>query len=166
MWTLEEWYWWNSLQGGRPDREQTCGCYSGRRVGWADRVAWKHVTICKGDSRKFLCSSGSSALLSSDDLEGWHGKVGGRGYMYTCDRWMNVWQKPTQHCKANTLQLKVEFWALELSYHSSYCNHSVHAGQISGWLHCINCQVLRLLDSDHPVVILGFSFCQINRVDH
>ena len=39
----------------------------------------------------------------------WEGGHRGREYRYTCLCWIhvNAWQKPTQHCTAITLQLKI-----------------------------------------------------------
>ena len=47
-----------------------------------------------------------------DNLEGWDGMEGGRGfkegtYVYLCLIHVDVWQKPTQHYKAIILQLKI-----------------------------------------------------------
>ena len=48
-----------------------------------------------------------------DNLEGWDGVGGGRGFkregthVYLCLIHVDVWQKPTQHYKAIILQLKI-----------------------------------------------------------
>ena len=42
---------------------------------------------------------------------GWDGEGGsrGRGHSYTYGCHANIWQKPTQFCKAMILQLKINF---------------------------------------------------------
>ena len=63
-----------------------------------------------------------------DNLEGRDGvRVGGRlkkEGMYAYLRLIHVvvWQKPTQHCKAATLQLNINFKILKL-----YCSNSIKA---------------------------------------
>ena len=50
-------------------------------------------------------------LVLCDNLEGWDGVGGGKEMQEEGDMCMlmliNVWQKPTQHCKAIILQLKI-----------------------------------------------------------
>ena len=48
-----------------------------------------------------------------DNLEGWNGVGGGRGvqegtYVYLWLIHVDVWQKPTQYCRAIILQLKIK----------------------------------------------------------
>ena len=38
---------------------------------------------------------------------GWEGASRGKGYVYQWPIHVDVWQKPTQHCKAIILQLKI-----------------------------------------------------------
>ena len=58
--------------------------------------------MCIGRSNQVLC----------DNLEGWHGVGDGREvqeggtYVYLGLIHIDVWQKPTQHCKAIILQFK------------------------------------------------------------
>ena len=66
--------------------------------------------ICKID-RKWEFSVWHRELnpLLCDNLEGWDGERDRRGFrregtfLYTCG-WLDVWQKPTQYCKATILQ--------------------------------------------------------------
>jgi len=57
--------------------------------------------------------AGSSHLVLCVNLEGWDGwEVGGRirregTYVYPWLIHVDVWQKPTQYCKAIILQLKI-----------------------------------------------------------
>ena len=71
----------------------------------------KRITICKIDSGNLLYDSGSSNPVLCDNLVRWDG-VGGRlkkerTYVYLWLIHLDVWQKPTQHCKAIILQLKI-----------------------------------------------------------
>ena len=63
-------------------------------------------------SGNLLYDSGSSDPVLSNNPEGCDGVVGerfrGRGHVYNL--WLirvDVWQKPTQYCKATILQLKI-----------------------------------------------------------
>ena len=53
-------------------------------------------------------------LVLCDNLEGWDGVGGGkevqegRTLIYLWLIHIDIWKKPTQHCKAITLQLKME----------------------------------------------------------
>ena len=60
-------------------------------------------------SGNLLCDPGSSTLVLCDSLERWDGVGGGREVQKGGDIWLthaDVWQKPTQHCKAIILQVK------------------------------------------------------------
>ena len=64
-------------------------------------------------SGSLLCNAGSSNLVLCDNLAGWDGMVSGRRSQrlgaYVC-LWLvhiDVWQKPTQYCKAIILHLKI-----------------------------------------------------------
>ena len=89
-----------------------------REGGQIERVALKLILPCvkqiaKGKS---LCSRERSLVLC-DDLEGWDGvevrKGWGGGFkreetcVYVWLIHVDVWQKPTQHCKAIILQFKI-----------------------------------------------------------
>ena len=88
------------------------------RIKW-EKVAIKisswniHITMCKTVSGKLLCNKGAqpSVLWWPRGME-WGRRVGGRFKtegIYVC-LWLIhivVWQKPTQHCKAIILQLKI-----------------------------------------------------------
>ena len=80
-----------------------------------ERAAGKHTSPYeKLDSRgNSLCDTGSSNWGSVTTYRGGMGwEVGGRFqregiYVYLWLIHVDVWQKPTQHCKAITLQLKM-----------------------------------------------------------
>ena len=54
-------------------------------------------------------TQGAQICLLCDNLEGWDGVGGGREgtYVYLWLIHADVWQKPTQYCKAIVLQLKI-----------------------------------------------------------
>ena len=54
-------------------------------------------------------AQGAQICLLCDNLEGWDGVGGGREgtYVYLWLIHADVWQKPTQYCKAIILQLKI-----------------------------------------------------------
>ena len=59
-------------------------------------------------SGHLLYDTGSSNLVFCNDLEGWDG-VGGRRDGACVYLWLihvDIWQKPTQYCKATIIQLK------------------------------------------------------------
>ena len=92
-------------------REQTCGHREQRRRGWNE---WRqyhgnmYTTICKIASGNLLYDSGNS---DPGSVMGWEvgGRFQGEGTkMYTYGLiHIDVWQKPTQYCKAIILQLKI-----------------------------------------------------------
>ena len=70
-----------------------------------------YITICKIDSENLLYDAGSSNQVLCDNLERWDGVGGGRevqegGDIYLWLIHADLWQKPTQYCKAIVLQLK------------------------------------------------------------
>ena len=72
-----------------------------------------YITVCKIDSqREFSVWLGELKLGLCNNLEQWDGKGGGGRfkregtYVYLWRIHVDVWQKPTQHCKAIILQLK------------------------------------------------------------
>ena len=50
--------------------------------------------------------TGCSGLVHWGDPEGWDGGSGGGTHVNPWMIHVNVWQKPLQYCKANSLQLK------------------------------------------------------------
>ena len=63
-----------------------------------------------------VCSTGSSASVLCDDADGWDGgwgrreaQEGGDICILRADSHCHKQQKPTQHCKAVILQLKINF---------------------------------------------------------
>ena len=57
-------------------------------------------------SGNLLYDAGSSDELLCDNLEGWEVQEGGT-YIYPWLTQVNVWQRPTQYCKAIIFQLKI-----------------------------------------------------------
>ena len=73
-----------------------------------------YITICEIDSHEnFMCDSWNSNQGSATTQRGGMGwKVGGRfkqewPYVYLWLIHVDVWQKPTQYCKASVLQLNI-----------------------------------------------------------
>ena len=74
-----------------------------------------YITMFKTDpSGNLLCDAGSSNLVLCDSLEGWEvvrgrWEGGSRGRRRVCLELIHVdvWQKPTQYCKASILQLNI-----------------------------------------------------------
>ena len=71
---------------------------------------------------EFVEDTGSSNGMLCDNLEGWHG-VGGGGkvqeggtYVFLKLIHVNVWQKPTQYCKAIIFQLKINEFKNNVAY--------------------------------------------------
>ena len=103
-------------------KEQTCRCggvgVQGRRggtdgEGWVERVAWKHTLpyVKRTASGNLLYDSRELKVGLCDNREGWDGVAGRFIYIYVYI-WLihvDVWQKPTHHCKAIILQLKIIF---------------------------------------------------------
>ena len=81
------------------------------------RVAWKHAApyVKQIASEDLLCDAGSSNVAPCDNAEGWDAVGGGRvvleggAYVYLQLIRGDVRQKPTEYCKAMTLQLKIYF---------------------------------------------------------
>ena len=72
-----------------------------------------YITVCKTNSqREFSVWLRELKLGLCNNLEWWDGEGGGgrfkreRTYVYLWQSHVDVWQKPTQHCKAIILQLK------------------------------------------------------------
>ena len=69
---------------------------------------------------KVVLQSRLLSLVLCDNLEGWDGEEGGRRiqegrvYVYLWLIHVDVWQKPTQHCKAIILQLKINVKKIHL----------------------------------------------------
>ena len=117
-WNLENWPWWTYLKGRNRDadiREGTCGHSGEGEGGVYERVTVTHMhtIICKIASGKLLYT-GSSALCSVMTWMG--GYVEGEGifkkkgtYVYIWPIHTVIWQKPTQHCEAIIIQLKINF---------------------------------------------------------
>ena len=83
MWNLERWYWWTYLQGGNGDTDienRLTDTSRGRKekVGWTERVAWKHIHCCsKTDSQwEFTVWPRELQLRLCNNLEGWEGMEG------------------------------------------------------------------------------------------
>ena len=94
-------------------REQTCG-RSGEWRSWDElrELHWNiYITTCKIDSQwKFAVGGRGANRGLGDSLAGWEG--GGRFQRKgTCVYFWLIhidgWQKPTQHCRAIILQLKI-----------------------------------------------------------
>ena len=81
----------------------------GKRVGQILRASLKHFPRCKIANGKFLYNTGaqSDALWQPKGI-GWEGgrfnREGTCGHLRLIHG--DVWQKPTQHCKATILQIK------------------------------------------------------------
>ena len=107
-------------------REQTCGHNEGRRRG--DELGQQHVnryiTTCKTRASGKLQSNRELSPAPCDNLEdgmgvGWEGGSRRGTYIYLWLIHDVVRQKPTQHCKANSLQrqiLKDMKFSLNLRY--------------------------------------------------
>ena len=115
IWNLERWYWGTYLQDSKEDADienrllNTEGEGKGG-INWESSTE-TYITICKIDRGNLLYDSGSSNPVLFDNLVRWDG-VGGRlkkerTYVYLWLIHLDVWQKPTQHCKAIILQLKI-----------------------------------------------------------
>ena len=124
--SLERWYWWTYLQGSNGERcrhrEQTYGCGGLGVLGRSGGDEWSGMDgessmetytlpyvrrIASGNS---LCDSQEFKLGLCDYLEAWDGAAGRFIYIWFIYIWLihaDVWQKPTQHCKAIILQLKI-----------------------------------------------------------
>ena len=116
MWNLERWYWWTYLPSSNGDADietRLVGTVGKERVGRMETAAWEHyTTICKIDSQREFAEWLWGLRLVLCDLEGWDGwEVGGRfkregTYAHLWLIHVDVWQEPTQYCKAIILQLK------------------------------------------------------------
>ena len=125
IWNLERWYWWTYLQGSGGDTDienrlvDTVGEGEGG-TNWETSME-TYITICRIDSQcKFPVWCRELKPILYDNLEG--GKVGsGREvqevwtYVYIWLIHVDIWQKPTQYCKAIIPQLnkfvkKEVFW--------------------------------------------------------
>ena len=113
MWNLEKWYWGTCLQHRDRDADVDNRFVDTGRGGEGGT---------KGESSTETYTShmwnrelrGAAAWhrelnpVLCDDLEEWDGVGRGReGYMYSYVWFTVTWQKPTQHCKAVILQLKI-----------------------------------------------------------
>ena len=83
LWNLERWYWWTYLQGSNGDTDienRLTDTSRGRKekVGWTERVAWKHIHCCsKTDSQwEFTVWPRELQLRLCNNLEGWEGMEG------------------------------------------------------------------------------------------
>ena len=81
---------------------------------------WSLVLLSFLTSGNLLYNIGSSNLVLCDNLAEWNG-VGGRfrregTYVYLWLIHVDVWQKPTQHCKIIVLQLKINKFFIFLVY--------------------------------------------------
>ena len=98
-----------------------------------------------------ICSltQGTQTRLSKD-LEGWDGKGGGREVHEGGDICIplihvDTWQKPTQHCKAIILQLKVNTFKKYISKQfnntqkGSHYQEVLHNGRMVQYLHINQC---------------------------
>ena len=89
------------------------------------------------------------------DLEGWDGwEVGGRfkregTYVYIWLIHIDVWQKPTQHCKAIIFQLKINFKKMTI----------LKSRDITLKLHLVKAIIF-------PVVMYGCESWTIKKVEH
>ena len=112
IWNLERWYWWTYSQSSNGDirhGEQTCQ-HSRRRTGWDE---WReqrgniYTTICKTDSQEFAIWL--RGLWQPRRVRWEMGRRLKREgtYVYLWLIHVDVWQKPTQYCKAIILQLKI-----------------------------------------------------------
>ena len=134
-----------SGQQWRGRHRQTCG-HRGRR-GWdggREQHGNMYITICKIDGqRESALGPGSSNQGSVNKLEGWDGVGGEREvqmegtYVYLCIHSTphpEVWQKPTQYCKAIILQLKInkfkKFCKAVFFFFKENTLHLLYAGSI------------------------------------
>ena len=122
MWNLERWYWWTYLQGGLRDRDTRTDLWTwGEGTGEQTESSIKTETLpyVKLDSQwKFavwLRELKSGALWQSRGV-GWGGRWEGRSrrrghtyrtYTYLWLIHVDMWQKPSQYCKAIVLQLNI-----------------------------------------------------------
>ena len=72
-----------------------------------------YITVCEAGEPVGICCTTQLKPRLCDTLEGWDG-VGGGGefqeggtYAYLWLIHADIWQKPTQYCKAIILQLKI-----------------------------------------------------------
>ena len=91
-------------------RTDFCTLWEKARVGWAERIALKHVYYIKCETNRqprLDAWDKCSELVHWEDPEGWDGEVGGGIRMgHTCKSMhVDVWQKPIQYCKVISLQL-------------------------------------------------------------
>ena len=115
IWNLERWYWWTYLQGSNGDRQRelTYG-HSGGRRGW-DKLREQrrsiHITYVQQTQPVEICRRVQVAQIWCSATT-WRGVMGwevpGRfktegTHIYLWLIHANIWQKPTQYCKAFTL---------------------------------------------------------------
>ena len=81
---------------------------------WGERHGSINTTICKTDNQwKFAVWLRELKLGLCNNLERWEGVGGGREVQEEGNLWLihvDVWQKPTQYCKAVILLLKISKW--------------------------------------------------------
>ena len=102
IWNLKRGYWWTYFQGSNRDTdiEQTCGHSEGSR-GWDrwEEEYWNtYITLCKKTAWGNLLWDAVGGRFEREGT-----------YVYLWSIHVDVWQKPTQHCKAFIFQLKINF---------------------------------------------------------
>ena len=109
-WNLERWYWWICLQGSNGDAENRLVHTVGKeRVGWTERGALRYIHYHMQNRQPvgIRCMMQGAQTRYSVTTEEWDG-VGGRltegTYVYLWLIHVDVWQEPTQYCKAIILQ--------------------------------------------------------------
>ena len=117
IWNLETWYWWAFLWGSNRDTDiknrlvDTVGQGKGG-MKWESSTE-TYIIICKIDSQwESAVWHKELNLVLCDYMVGWGGMSEGGSreretYVYLWLIRVDVWPKPTQHCKAVILQLKI-----------------------------------------------------------
>ena len=81
---------------------------------------------------------------------GWEGASRGKGYVYQWPIHVDVWQKPTQHCKAIILQLKINQYFEKRRYAISIERRGGEAGNGASTDQCLD-EKDRTLRTDGPI---------------
>ena len=116
IWNLERWHWWTYLQGISGDRDTKNRLVDavGKGEGgtnWKRSIEMSLLPYVKEmTSGNLLYDTGSRNPVLRDSPHRWDGEGRGREVWTYVYQWLvhvDVWQRPTQYCKAITLQLKI-----------------------------------------------------------